>query len=161
MLIFQLHCSPLQNSHISLGEEEDGWKQQRQLRTEPELRDKRKKKYRKREKVPDRVMSKALLRVRVSLKFDGPLKEHLAAAAKQEGTLWSASRDGADVPMLKPGVKPDRLHLQARLSWTETSSGQSRGFNVFFCKPSCSGGRASPASTGRELNKLDLKSSDS
>lgn len=106
-------------------------------------------------------VSKALLRVRVSLKFDGPLKEHLAAAAKQEGTPWSASRDGADVPMLKPGVKPDRLHLQARLSWTETSSGQSRGFNVFFCKPSCSGGRASPASTGRELNKLDLKSSDS
>lgn len=97
----------------------------------------------------------------MSLKFDGPLKEHLAAAAKQEGTLWSTSRDGANMAMLKLRVKPHRFHLQARLSWTETSSGQSRGFNVFFCKPSCSGEHASPASTGRELNKMDLKSSDS
>lgn len=63
--------------------------------------------------------------------------------------------------MLKLRVKPHRFNLQARLSWTETSSGQSRGFNVFFCKRSCSGDHDSPASTGRELNKMDLKSSDS
>lgn len=63
VLIFQLHCSHLKNSHISLGwvgGGGDGWKQQRQLRTGPELR-KETGKYRKLVEEPDGAISKLYL----------------------------------------------------------------------------------------------------